>query len=158
MAESCPTDSNVTNCEKIASKGDAIYWKIIRTNYDGSIRLLYTFNVTTLDQTTPVYNSKMIGSAPYNVFKTANDKIHLLTYVGYMYKVGNVLDLDSNENDSTIKLYLEEWYKNIWIITIVNLLVIMQCIVMIDKLLTLATPELHGKDFLNYYLHIIVIG
>ena len=111
LAESCPTDSNVTNCEKIASKGDAIYWKIIRTNYDGSIRLLYTFNVTTLDQTTPVYNSKMIGSAPYNVLKTANDKIHLLTYVGYMYKVGDVLDLDSNENDSTIKLYLEEWYK-----------------------------------------------
>ncbi len=111
LAESCPTDSNVTNCEKIASKGDAIYWKIIRTNYDRSIRLLYTFNVTTLDQTTPIYNSKMIGSAPYNVLKTANDKIHLLTYVGYMYKVGDVLDLDSNENDSTIKLYLEEWYK-----------------------------------------------
>ena len=75
------------------------YWRIIRTNYDGSIRLLYS---GTSHNTTKGY----IG---YSTFKLDNDPM----YVGYMYGTsGSQVNNRTNTNNSTIKTYIDNWYKN----------------------------------------------
>ena len=67
------------------------FWRIIRTNSDGSIRLLY--HGTTHDSTTAY-----IGTSKYN--SEYND----LKYVGYMY--------ESNTVNSTLKETVDTWYKD----------------------------------------------
>lgn len=79
------------------------YWRIIRINGDGSIRLLYNGKVK--DEQ---YVNMRIGKAKFNV-ETNNP-----AYVGYMY--GNVLNqtneqTTSNIVDSNIKTQLDQWYK-----------------------------------------------
>ena len=76
------------------------YWRIIRTNYDGSIRLLYS---GTSSDTTSGY----IGTSAFN--STYNDPM----YVGYMYgTTGSLENNRLNTNDSTIKTYIDNWYNN----------------------------------------------
>ena len=76
------------------------YWRIIRTNYDGSIRLLYS---GTSHNTTEGY----IGKSAFN--PTDNDPM----YVGYKYGTSGSLENNRlNTNDSTIKTYVDNWYKN----------------------------------------------
>ena len=90
---------NVTNNHV---KFAGYYWRIIRVNGDGSIRLLYAGNL--------VENSSLtIGMGPYHSVKSNP------TYVGYMYS--STLDISyedtiANDNGSTIKTKLDEWYKN----------------------------------------------
>ena len=76
------------------------YWRIIRTNEDGSVRLLYSgtsHNTTSGYIRTSAYNSSY--SNPM--------------YVGYMYgTTGNLTNNRTNENDSTIKTYIDTWYEN----------------------------------------------
>ena len=77
-----------------------IYWRIIRTNADGSIKLLYAG--TSLDTTTGY-----IGASKFNTAK--NDPM----YVGYKYGTSGSLENNRlNTNDSTIKIYVDNWYKN----------------------------------------------
>ena len=81
-------------------KFGGFYWRIIRTNYDGSIRLLYS---GTSHNTTEGY----IGKSAFN--STFTDPM----YVGYMYGTSGSLDSNrTNTNDSTIKTYVDNWYKN----------------------------------------------
>ena len=81
-------------------KFGGFYWRIIRTNYDGSIRLLYS---GTSHNTTEGY----IGKSSFN--STYNDPM----YVGYMYGTSGSLDSNrTNTNDSTIKTYIDNWYNN----------------------------------------------
>ena len=76
------------------------YWRIIRTNYDGSIRLLYA-------GTSPDTTSGYIGKSAFNT--TKNDPM----YVGYKYgTTGSLENNRLNTNDSTIKTYVDNWYKN----------------------------------------------
>ena len=76
------------------------YWRIIRTNHDGSIRLLYS---GTRPDTTEGY----IGKSAFN--STYDDPM----YVGYMYGTSGSLESNrTNENDSTIKTYIDNWYGN----------------------------------------------
>ena len=79
------------------------YWRIIRTNADGSIRMLYS---GTSHDTTNGYLST--GT------KTFNSSSNSPKYVGYMY--GNddssLLNARTNTNNSTIKTYVDNWYKN----------------------------------------------
>ena len=76
------------------------YWRIIRTNYDGSIRLLYS-------GTSPDTTSGYIGKSAFN--STYNDPM----YVGYKYgTTGSLENNRLNTNDSTIKTYVDNWYKN----------------------------------------------
>ena len=76
------------------------YWRIIRTNHDGSIRLLYS---GTSHNTTEGY----IGKSQFNT--TSNDPM----YVGYMYGTSGSLALNrDNTNNSTIKTYIDNWYNN----------------------------------------------
>ena len=79
------------------------YWRIIRINGDGSVRLLYAG--TTANASGSGLNIK---SAAFNI-KRDNP-----AYVGYMY--GSTLNTsyektNANENDSNIKKELDNWYK-----------------------------------------------
>ena len=89
-----------TNCSYAWRKGDPIYWRIIRTNHDGSIRLLYV-------GTSPDTTSGNIGTRLFNT----NDNSP--KYVGYKYGEDTSLDtIRNNTTDSTIKTYVDNWYKN----------------------------------------------
>ena len=75
------------------------YWRIIRTNSDGSVRLLY---VGTSPDTTEGY----MGLTNYNESK--NDSM----LVGYMYGTsGSLKNNRSNQNSSLIKTYIDNWYE-----------------------------------------------
>ena len=79
------------------------YWRIIRINGDGSIRLLYAG--TTKDATG---TNAQIGTRQFNTQR------NLPLNVGYMY--GNTSgttsdEVNANTNDSTIKSYLDNWYS-----------------------------------------------
>ena len=77
-----------------------IYWRIIRTNADGSIKLLYA-------GTSPDTEKAYIGESVFN--PTDNDPM----YVGYKYGTSGSLENNRlNTNDSTIKTYVDNWYKN----------------------------------------------
>ena len=77
------------------------YWRIIRTNHDGSIKLLYA-------GTSPDTTKGYIGSSiKFNT--TYNDPM----YVGYKYgTTGSLENNRLNTNNSTIKTYVDNWYKN----------------------------------------------
>ena len=102
--EECTSASRYNyNCtaHKYASAGDDIYWRIIRTNADGSIRLLFSgTSVNTIDG--------YIGKSAFNTsYKSPK-------YVGYMYGDSDTTleEARTNTNDSTIKTYIDNWYEN----------------------------------------------
>ena len=75
-----------------------LYWRIIRTNSDGSVRLLYHGTSTTA---TDAY----IGTSAFNT--TYNNPM----YVGYMYGTsGSLVNNRTNTNNSTIKTTIDTWY------------------------------------------------
>ena len=82
---------------KNASNQD-LYWRIIRTNSDGGVRLLYHGTSTTATDT-------YIGTSAFNT--TYNNSM----YVGYMYGTsGAQASNRTNENSSTIKTAIDNWY------------------------------------------------
>ena len=102
MDECTSASSYNTNCTeyKYANTGDDIYWRIIRTNYDGSIRLLYS---GTSPDTTSGYIWTSAFNSPYN------DPM----LVGYMYGTsGSLASNRTNTNNSAIKTYIDNWYNN----------------------------------------------
>ncbi len=77
------------------------YWRIIRTNNDKSIRLLYHGTSTTA--TNAYINSSTAFNSSYN-----NSM-----YSGYMYGTsGTLANNRTNENSSTIKEVIDTWYQN----------------------------------------------
>jgi len=93
----CQNSNYNKNCTKIRGAGDSILWRIIRINEDGSIRLI---------------TQDSVGESAFN--SNAGDN----AYVGYMYgstgqSGNNAYNLThSNDNPSTIKTYLDNWYVN----------------------------------------------
>ena len=84
---------------KNASNQD-IYWRIIRTNSDGGVRLLYHGTSTTA---TDAY----IGTSAFN------SSFNNIAYVSYMYgNLGSVANARENTTDSTIKTIIDNWYKD----------------------------------------------
>ena len=81
------------------SSGQPLYWRIVRINGDGSIRLIYngTSTATTGDST--MVKAKQAFNSPY--YNNA--------YVGYMYASGQLHGLTAN---SSIKTALDTWYKS----------------------------------------------
>ena len=77
------------------------YWRIIRTNSDGSVRLLYHGTSTTA---TDAY----IGTSEFN---SSDNNI---AYVSYMYgSLGSIANARTNQtNSSTIKTTIDNWYKD----------------------------------------------
>ena len=77
-----------------------IYWRIIRTNEDRSVRLLYS-------GTSPDTTMGYIGDSSFN--QNSNDSM----YVGYMYGTSGSLENNrTNTNDSAIKTFIDDWYEN----------------------------------------------
>ena len=86
------------------------YWRIIRINGDGSVRMIYA-------GTSPHENGyddsstydASIGESVYNQNSSDN------AYVGYMYGTAGSSTYEathSNTNDSTIKTLVDTWYQN----------------------------------------------
>ena len=81
-------------------KFGGFYWRIIRTNKDGGVRLLYHGDSTTA---TDAY----IGKSAFN--SASKDPM----YIGYMYGTsGSLANNRGNSNDSTIKGVIDTWYAN----------------------------------------------
>ena len=77
-----------------------LYWRIIRTNSDGSVRLLYHGTSTTA---TDAY----IGTSAFN------SSFNNIAYVSYMYgNLGSVANARENTTNSTIKKIIDNWYKD----------------------------------------------
>ena len=88
--------NNTCTAVKLANAGDKMYWKIVRINGDGSLRLIY--NGTSASPTTAdLASSYAIGISPYNL-SSADPK-----YTGYTY---------DNGTDSFIKKEVDTWYSN----------------------------------------------
>ena len=118
---SCDNISN--NCKNLASTGDNMYWRIIRINGDGSIRMIYD-GVERYDNNAE-HRSSFVGKVEYNFNYQDNG------YVGYMYgdfatptncstnnNVTNCTggstsyeEAHANINNSTIKTYVDSWYN-----------------------------------------------
>ena len=92
------------SCTKIASSGDAIYWRIIRINGDNSIRMIYR-GITPPTESTKVIKTEdtSLGNSPFNSNYDSE------AYVGYMYTIGEQY---GTSQSSDIKTYLEDWYAN----------------------------------------------
>ena len=106
--ESCPeAGSSQGEKVKLASKGDKMYWKIVRINGDGSIRLIYNgpgVNSNNFGSMVPTSFSDeelsgVIGGVPYNFNLRTDDP----KYTGYTY---------DNGTDSFIKKEIDTWYNN----------------------------------------------
>ncbi len=100
--EECTNASTYNvNCtlSKRANAGDDIYWRIIRTNEDGSVRLLYT-------GTSPDTSEGYIRESKFN----ASDSDPM--YAGYMYGTSGSLENNRlNTNDSEVKKVIDNWYE-----------------------------------------------
>ena len=82
-------------------KFGGFYWRIIRTNADGSIRMLYS-------GTGVNKQDGYIGTSAYNTNSNSPK------YIGYMYGSADTTleDARTNTYNSTIKTYIENWYKS----------------------------------------------
>ncbi len=96
---------NVTNnYVKFANK----YWRIIRINGDGTIRMIYagtSAHANGYDDSS--VNDMSIGTSAFNSSRDDN------TYVGYMYGTAGAstyANTHSNTTNSTIKTKLDSWY------------------------------------------------
>mgnify|MGYP001127940973 CR=1 FL=1 len=79
------------------------YWRIIRTNADESVRMLYSGTAT---DTTSGYLST--GTSKFNTPSNSPK------YVGYMYgeKDDTLVNARTNTNNSTIKTAIDNWYAS----------------------------------------------
>ena len=94
---------NVTNnYVKFADK----YWRIVRINGDGTVRVIY--DGTSAHTNGESSKDRQIGTSAFN--SSYNDN----AYVGYMYGqtgASTYADAHANTNNSTIKTYIDNWYK-----------------------------------------------
>ena len=83
------------------------YWRIIRYNGDGTVRVIY--DGTSAHANDDASADRQIGTTKFNSSDYDN------AYVGYMYgKTGasTYAETHANTNNSTIKTYLDTWYEN----------------------------------------------
>ena len=82
------------------SSNQDLYWRIIRTNSEGGVRLLYHGTSTTA---TDAY----IGRSEFN--SSYGD----IAYVSYMFgSTGSILNARENTTNSTIKTTIDNWYTS----------------------------------------------
>ena len=115
LVSSC---DGLDNCFKIASKGDDMYWRIIRINGDNSIRMIYAgtyapdanTKVTLTESGNLDDDGNLIGGQKTAVGNSKfNQNYDSAEYVGYMYTIG---EQHGTSKSSDIKTYLEDWYAN----------------------------------------------
>ncbi len=83
------------------------YWRIVRINGDGTVRVIYDGTVAHANGEASV--DRIIG---YSAF---NEKSDDNAYVGYMYGTtssSTYAQTHANINDSTIKKHTDAWYEN----------------------------------------------
>ena len=94
---------NVTNnYVKFADK----YWRIVRINGDGTVRVIY--DGTSAHANGESSSDRQIGTSAFNSSYKDN------AYVGYMYGqtgASTYAAAHANTNNSTIKAYIDNWYK-----------------------------------------------
>ena len=105
--------------------GTPMYWRIIRINGDGTVRVIYDGTSANGGRS----EDKQIGTSSFNDFNSNNISpdddnpippvVHLRVndnaHVGYMYgKTGasTYAETHANTNNSIIKTYLDTWYEN----------------------------------------------
>ena len=84
-----------------------LYWRIIRINGDGSIRMIY--DGTSAHENGEASEDRIIGTSAFNEKSDDN------AYVGYMYGTpgsATYEETHANINDSTIKKNVDNWYEN----------------------------------------------
>ena len=119
---SCESAAGSGKCTKYASAGDDMYWRIIRINGDGSIRMIYD-GTSAHGKTDLEYDSnsgniistniRCIGKSEYTDVNPDGDYGNVL--VGYMYGTSgsdNYNDTHANIINSTIKTRLDSWYQS----------------------------------------------
>ena len=98
------------NWVKFGKEGDKdIYWRIIRINGDGSIRMIYSGTTAPTESTKVVMTGTgtQITVDNTNTFKF-NSSHNNPSYVGYMFTEGQQ---HGNGTPSTIKTAIDNWYK-----------------------------------------------
>ena len=83
------------------------YWRIVRINGDGSVRIIYDGTVAHANGEEST--DRTIGSSKYNYSDIDN------AYAGYMYGTpasSTYEETHANVNDSEIKKYIDTWYEN----------------------------------------------
>ena len=85
-----------------------IYWRIIRINGDGSIRMIYTGTTAPTESTKVVMTGTgtQISDKVFNI--NSNSSTGKAEYVGYMYTSGQQ---HGNSESSEIKTTIDNWYK-----------------------------------------------
>ncbi len=81
------------------SSGQSLYWRIVRINGDGTIRLIYNGTSTSQTGDSTMINTGQAFNYPFD------DNM----YVGYMYQSRLVHGL---QNDSDIKTTIDNWYAS----------------------------------------------
>ena len=104
LGESYYFRGNVTNNYV---KFAGFYWRIIRINGDGSIRMIY--DGTSAHANNKESEDRQISTSVFNSSKDDN------VYVGYKFGTAGSSTYEAthaNTNDSTIKTSLDNWYNN----------------------------------------------
>ena len=94
------------NCRIGIDVGMPMYWRILRINGDGTVRVIY--DGTSAHANGESSDDRQIGTSAFN--SSSNDN----AYVGYMYGAtgaSTYAAAHANTNDSTIKAYIDNWYK-----------------------------------------------
>ena len=102
--EECTNDGGT--CTELARAGKDMYWRIVRINGDGTVRVIY--DGTAAHANGEDSEDRQIGTSAFN--SGYNDNV----YVGYMYGqkgASTYAAAHANTNDSTIKAYIDNWYK-----------------------------------------------
>ena len=100
----CQAAGGTLLTEKATFTTADMYWRIIRINGDGSIRMIYFGTTAPTSATATV----MTGPGTQISTSTFNDNIDKAEYVGYMYTLGQQ---HGNSTSSKIKTVIENWYK-----------------------------------------------
>ena len=89
------------------SSNKDIYWRIIRINGDGSIRMIYS-GTTAPTSSTAIVMTGTETQINGTTYKNFNSSYNNSAYVGYMYTVG---EQHGNSTSSGIKTTIDNWYK-----------------------------------------------
>ena len=97
--ETCESNFSLCKAIKYANPNDLIYWRIVRINGDGTIRLVYD---GTTKNANGISHNANIGPSKYNTSGS------LRKYAGYTYEKS---DSDIIQEDSVVKTAIDLWYS-----------------------------------------------
>ena len=108
--EECQSATNYNvNCKIGITEGTDMWWRIIRVNGNGSLRVIY--DGTTAHENGEESKDRFIGESQWNdIYDDAK-------YIGYMFGGANgeastsKEQAQTNTTDSTIKTYIDTWYQ-----------------------------------------------